>query len=150
MKFYLACRWHKCHFCELCFVQAPKCLLHMYIFQSELFTKGAIQFHNLACTCQFWKPCVCKVNKFLSQFLSLFKAKESEVVILQAYVNKLTSVSCRKCFDPSFNKKIWIKLTEAAYNCNLRYIDLWIYKIAQFIVSPLKICCFWRKLKHLF
>ena len=131
MKFYLACRWHKCHFCELSFVQAPKCLLQMYIFQSKLFIKRAIQFYNLACTCQFWKPCVCKVNKFLSQFVSFFQAllvlgskKMSELVNSQAYINRNTVVNCSWRFDLRFFDETQTELLKAAYNCSFSNMGL--------------------------
>ena len=164
MTFYLACRWHKCHFCELSFVQAPKCLLHMYIFQSKLFTKRAFQFYNLACTCQFWKPCVCKVNKFLSQFVSFFLAllvlgskKMSELVSSQVCVSKNTPVNRSKCFAPNFYwestvlpSKLGSKQHDHLTIVIFINIGLWTYKFAQFIALPSKICCFCWKLNHLF
>ena len=72
MKFYLACRWHKCHFCELSFVQAPKCLLYKCIIQSKFVTKKANLLHNLACTSQFWKQCMRNVNKFDLSFKDIY------------------------------------------------------------------------------
>ena len=103
----------------------------MYTFQSKLFTKRAIQFLNLACTCQFWKQCSPNVNKIQSQLSSVFQnflwegsKKMSQRVNSQAHIDRNTIVNCLQRFDPSFLDETQTELLRAAYNCSFGKMGL--------------------------